>query len=53
MHDEVAGRAGRVPLFERFFNYAKRHPGVWFARTSEVAHWALTSPQTIRESQAT
>lgn len=46
MHDEVAGRAARIPVFERFFGYAKRHPGVWFARTSAVARWALSSPIT-------
>jgi len=48
MHETVVGRAARIPLFERFFSYAKRHPGVWFARTSEVARWALTSPLTPR-----
>jgi peptidoglycan/xylan/chitin deacetylase (PgdA/CDA1 family) len=49
-HDEVAGRAARVGLYERFIAYAKQHPGVWFARTGEVARWALQSPQTLRES---
>lgn len=49
MHDTVVGRAARIPQFERFFTYAKAHPGVWFARTSEVARWALASPLTPRE----
>ena len=49
-HDEVAGRAARIALFDRFIDYAKRHPGVWFARSAEVAQVALTSPNTIRES---
>lgn len=49
MHDTVVGRAGRIPTYERFFKYAKAHPGVWFARTSEVARWALASPLTPRE----
>jgi peptidoglycan/xylan/chitin deacetylase (PgdA/CDA1 family) len=52
MHDTVVGRAGRIPLYERFFTYAKEHPGVWFARTSEVARWALASPLTPREGIA-
>jgi peptidoglycan/xylan/chitin deacetylase (PgdA/CDA1 family) len=46
MHDTVVGRAGRIPVYERFFRYAKRHPGVWFARTGDVARWALASPIT-------
>jgi peptidoglycan/xylan/chitin deacetylase (PgdA/CDA1 family) len=48
MHDTVVGRAGRIPTYERFFRYAQRHPGVWFARTGEVARWALASPATPR-----
>jgi len=50
MHDTVVGRAGRIPLYERFFAYAKTHSGVWFARTDDVARWALASSSTPRES---
>lgn len=48
MHDLVVGRAGRIPVYERFFRYAQQHPGVWFARTGEVARWALSSRATPR-----
>jgi hypothetical protein len=47
--DTAVGRAGRIPRLERFFTYAKAHPGVWFARRSEVARWALAIPLTPRE----
>lgn len=48
-HDEVAGRASRIAVYQRFFAYVKQHPGVWFARTVEVARWALQNPHTARE----
>ena len=47
-HDEVAGRAARIPAYQRFITYAKRHPGVWFARTGDIATYALASPHTLR-----
>jgi peptidoglycan/xylan/chitin deacetylase (PgdA/CDA1 family) len=52
MHDAVA-RANRVKVFEDFIAYAQRHRGVWFARCDTLAKWALTSPDSIKEKQAT
>ena len=52
-HDEVAGRAVRIPAYQRFIAYAKQHPGVWFARTGDIAKYALASPRTIHEPEYT
>lgn len=52
LHDSVA-RANRVKVFEDFVTYAQRHSGVWFARADALAHWALTSPDSIKEKTAT
>jgi len=52
-HDEVAGRAVRIPAYQRFITYAKSHPGVTFMRTGDVARWALASPQSIRSADET
>jgi peptidoglycan/xylan/chitin deacetylase (PgdA/CDA1 family) len=51
-HDRVA-RPARVRVLERFIAYAQKRKGVWFARKDEIARWALQSPLTIRESEAT
>jgi peptidoglycan/xylan/chitin deacetylase (PgdA/CDA1 family) len=48
-HDRVAGRASRTRVLEEFVTYAQRHPGVVFMRKDEIARFALSSPQTIRE----
>jgi hypothetical protein len=40
-HDEVAGRAVRIPAYQRFIAYAKSHPGVTFARTGDLARAIL------------
>jgi peptidoglycan/xylan/chitin deacetylase (PgdA/CDA1 family) len=37
LHCRIAGRPGRVPAVERFVEYAKGHPGVWFARRLDIA----------------
>lgn len=50
-HDRVAGRPGRCAVIEEFIGYAQKHPGVVFLRKDEIAKFALTSPQTIREGQ--
>jgi peptidoglycan/xylan/chitin deacetylase (PgdA/CDA1 family) len=52
LHDAVA-RANRVRVFEDFIAYAQRHRGVWFARCDALAKWALESPDSIKEKQAT
>ena len=48
-HDRVAGRASRTRVMEEFITYAQRQPGVVFMRKVEIAQFALSSPQTIRE----
>ncbi len=52
LHDSVA-RANRVKVFDDFVGYAQRHSGVWFARADALARWALTSPDSIKETKAT
>ena len=37
LHCRIAGRPGRAPAVERFVEYAKGHPGVWFARRLDIA----------------
>ena len=41
LHDFVAGRPAISASVERFLDWAKRQPGVWFARRDEIALWAL------------
>jgi len=48
-HDRIAGRPSRTKVLEEFIVYAQDHPGVVFMRKDEIAHFALSSPQTIRE----
>ncbi len=48
-HDRIAGRPSRTKVLEDFIAYAQRHPGVVFRRKDEIARFALSSPQTIRE----
>jgi peptidoglycan/xylan/chitin deacetylase (PgdA/CDA1 family) len=52
LHDAVA-RANRVKVFEDFIAYAQRQRGVWFARSDELAKWALQSPDSIKQKVAT
>jgi len=52
LHDSIA-RANRVKVFEDFVTYAQSHKGVWFARGDALAHWALQSPDSIKETTAT
>src|SRR5258705_4092680 len=35
LHDRISGRPGRVRALDRFLEYARIKPGVWFARTDE------------------
>jgi hypothetical protein len=41
LHDRISGHANRVRVLNRFLTYAKSKPGVWFARKSEIAKWAV------------
>jgi peptidoglycan/xylan/chitin deacetylase (PgdA/CDA1 family) len=48
-HDRIAGRPSRTKVLEEFIAYAQNHPGVVFMRKDDIARFALSSPQTIRE----
>jgi len=48
-HDRIAGRPSRAKILEEFIGYAQNHPGVVVMRKDEIARFALSSPQTIRE----
>ena len=39
IHCRISGRPGRSEALERFMQYAKGFPGVWFARRSDIARW--------------
>ncbi len=41
LHCRIAGRPARSKAFERFLQYAKGFPGVWFARRVDIARWWL------------
>ena len=41
LHDRISGHAGRVRVLDRFLEYARSKPGVWFARKDEIARYAL------------
>jgi peptidoglycan/xylan/chitin deacetylase (PgdA/CDA1 family) len=41
LHCRIVGRPGRARGLERFLAHARAHPGVWFARRSEIARWWL------------
>ncbi len=48
-HDRIAGRPSRTKVLEEFIQYAQGHPGVVFMRKDDIARFALSNPQTIRE----
>ena len=41
LHCRIAGRPPRSMAVDKFFQYAKSHPGVWFARRIDIARWWL------------
>ena len=41
LHCRIAGRPPRSRAVERFFQYAKGYPNVWFARRIDIARWWL------------
>ena len=41
LHCRIAGRPARSKALERFFEYAKGFPRVWFARRVDIARWWL------------
>ena len=49
LHCRIAGRPGRVGALQRFLEYAKGHPDVWFATRLEIAeHWRDRFPAVTR-----
>jgi peptidoglycan/xylan/chitin deacetylase (PgdA/CDA1 family) len=48
-HDRIAGRPSRCKVLEEFIAYAQNHRGVVLLRKDEIARFALSSPETIRE----
>jgi hypothetical protein len=49
-HDRIAGRPSRTGVIEEFIQYAQSHSGVVFMRKDDIARFALSNPQTIREN---
>jgi peptidoglycan/xylan/chitin deacetylase (PgdA/CDA1 family) len=43
LHDRISGHAGRVRVLDRFLEYARSKPDVWFARKDDIARWALAN----------
>ena len=41
LHCRITGRPPRSRAVDRFLQYAKGHPGVWFARRIDIARWWL------------
>lgn len=39
LHPYISGRPHRTAVLEEFLTWAKTLPGVWFARTREIAEW--------------
>ena len=39
LHCRIAGRPARAVALQRFLEYAKGLPGVWFARRIDIARW--------------
>ena len=52
LHDELA-TAARVRVVERFIEWAQKKKGVAFSTKADIARWALESPLTPREAEAT
>jgi peptidoglycan/xylan/chitin deacetylase (PgdA/CDA1 family) len=50
-HDRISGSPQMVRVWDEFLRYAKSRPGVAFMRKDEIARYALSSPQTLREAE--
>ncbi len=48
-HDRIGGQPAQLKAFERFVDYAQKHPGVVFMRKDQIAQWAMEQPDTPRE----
>ncbi len=43
-HPHISGRRSRVAEMEKFFDYMKSKPGVWFATAQQVAEYVKKNP---------
>jgi allantoinase len=51
LHCRIAGTPARSRAFVDFLDYAKRFPGVWFARRVDIARWWLArQPPALRSA---
>lgn len=51
LHCRIAGTPARSRAFVEFLEYARRFPGVWFARRVDIARWWLEhQPPALRSS---
>jgi peptidoglycan/xylan/chitin deacetylase (PgdA/CDA1 family) len=50
-HDRISGSPQMVRVWDEFLRYAASRPGVAFMRKDEIAHYALNSPLTLRETE--
>ena len=39
LHGRIIGRPGRAAVLERFLEYCRKTPGIWFARRVDIADW--------------
>ncbi len=39
LHGRIIGRPGRAAALERFLEYCRNTPGIWFARRVDIADW--------------
>jgi allantoinase len=39
LHGRIIGRPGRATALERFLEYCRATPGIWFARRVDIARW--------------
>jgi peptidoglycan/xylan/chitin deacetylase (PgdA/CDA1 family) len=45
MHPHITGHRSRIALLERLIEYARGHPGVWFATHLEIARYVRAADQ--------
>lgn len=51
LHCRLIGRPARLAALQRFIEYAKSQPQVWFARRIDIArHWQTTHPHPTQKS---
>jgi peptidoglycan/xylan/chitin deacetylase (PgdA/CDA1 family) len=53
LHVRISGRPGRSVALRRFLEYAKKRPGVWFARRDHIAQWWLEHDEAGAKAAAT